>query len=163
MRAPGFDYRDPGPYFVTICASHGIHRFGAVLNGEMHLNEAGKMVQSAWRRLPVVFPGLVLDAFVVMPNHLHGLVTLDVPDAEMLTGRPTLTDVVRWFKTETTNRYIRGVKRLEWEPFAGHLWQPGFHDRIVRSEAHMARARGYIEGNPGAWETDEYHTRSGHP
>jgi putative transposase len=156
MRAPGFDYREPGPYFVTTCASYHVHRFGAIADGQMHLNDAGRMVESVWRMLPVVFPGLVLDAFVVMPNHVHGLLTLDIPEVSSLAGQAPLTDVVRWFKAETTNRYIRGVKRLGWEPFDGHLWQPGFHDRIVRSEIHMDRARAYIRANPGSWETDEY-------
>ena len=158
MRAPGFDYREPGPYFVTTCSSYHIHRFGAIVDGEMLLNDAGLMVQSVWQMLPVVFPGLLLDAFVVMPNHVHGLLTLDISEAASLEGRPTLTDVMQRFKTETTNRYIRGVKGLGWEPFAGHLWQPGFHDRIVRSEVHMDRARAYIRANPGSWETDEYFT-----
>jgi putative transposase len=157
MRSPGFDYRDPGPYFVTVCTSYHAHRFGSITEGALYLNDAGNMVEAAWRTLLSRFPGLLQDAFVVMPNHFHGLLTLNIPEPSDLAGQVTLTGVMQWFKTETTNRYIRGVRRLDWERFDGHLWQPGFHDRIVRSDAHMQRARDYIAANPGTWEKDEYY------
>ena len=149
MRAPGYDYREPEPYIVTTCSSYHAHRFGAIEDGEMCLNDAGLMVASTWRMVSIVFPGLILDAFVVMPNHFHGLVTLDIPAAPDLAGQVSLTDVMRWFKTQTTNRYIRGVKQLGWERFDGHLWQPGFHERIVDRTPTWIEFVGTLRRIPG--------------
>jgi len=157
MRAPGFDYRDPGPYYVTICTEYRIHRFGAVVDGRMHLNDPGIMVQAAWQSIPRVFPGVTLDAHVLMLNHVHGVVTLAGPIDGTLDGEASISDVLQWFKAETTNRYIRGVKRLGWPTFEGKLWQRGFWDEIVRSDVRMEEIRQYIDGNPGEWETDAYY------
>jgi putative transposase len=66
----------------------------------------------------------------------------------------SLTDVIGWFKTMTTNEYIRGVKTLNWEPFNRHLWQRSFYDTMIRSDRHLYRARTYIEANPFNWDTD---------
>ena len=154
MRAQGFDYREPGPYYVTICTEYRVHRFGVVIDGVMRLNEPGEMVHATWNAIAHAFPGVTLDAFVVMPNHVHGLLTLLVPDGPTLDGCASLSDVVGWFKTETTNRYIRGVKRLGWEPFEGKLWQRGFHDEIVRTERGVERVRRYIAANPADWPED---------
>src|SRR5690606_11313719 len=116
MRAPGFDYRDPGPYYVTICTEFRVHRFGTVADGQTNLNDAGVMIDAVWRSISRVFPGVTLDAYVLMPNHLHGVLTLAIPEEGSLDGEASLSRVLQWFKTETTNRYIRGVKRLGWDP-----------------------------------------------
>ena len=93
-RVPGFDYRDAGPYFVTICEYRRQNRFGQVVDGRICLNAQGQMVHDTWRELAGQFPGIALEAFVVMPNHVHGLVTLDIPAAPARHGRRSLTDVV---------------------------------------------------------------------
>jgi REP element-mobilizing transposase RayT len=68
-----------------------------------------------------------------------------------------LGDIVDWFKTMTTNEYIRAVKDLGWPPFPGKLWQRGYYEHIVRDGNDMDRIRQYILDNPANWETDEYH------
>jgi REP element-mobilizing transposase RayT len=70
-------------------------------------------------------------------------------------SRPALGDVVAWFKTMTTNAYIRGVKERGWEPFLGRLWQRNYYEHIIRSEQSLDRIRAYIEGNPARWIDDE--------
>ena len=154
-RAREFDYRDPGPYFVTICTQHRVHRFGQITEGIMHLTDAGVMACNTWKMVPQSFPGTVLDEFVVMPNHIHALLTLRVPADHSLDGMVSLTGIVGWFKTQTTRRYIGGVKRDDWPRFDGQLWQRSFHDEIVRTERGMERLRLYIEGNPANWIEDE--------
>jgi putative transposase len=156
-RLRGFDYRDPGPYVVTIVTQHRIHRFGTVDDGFVVLNPAGRMVQATWRELQSRFPGTVLDAGVLMPNHLHAILTLAVPDGLSLDGLPSLSDVIGWFKTMTTRRYTRGVRTNAWPPFDGHLWQPGFYEHIVRGETGLARQQRYIAANPSRWHEDPYH------
>ncbi len=79
IRLKGYDYRTPGLYVVTICTQHRVSLLGEVVDGEMHPSPAGMMVQTVWDELPWAYPGVEIDAFVVMPNHVHGIVFL-LPD-----------------------------------------------------------------------------------
>ena len=76
IRLEAYDYSQPGAYFVTICTQHGECLLGQVIDGRMQLNDAGRMVQSVWDELPDHYPGVRINAFVVMPNHVHGIVVL---------------------------------------------------------------------------------------
>jgi len=76
VRLRGYDYHKPGAYFVTVCAKGQECIFGEIVDGQMAINDHGRIVQSAWDDLPNHFPGLALDAFVVMPNHVHGIVVI---------------------------------------------------------------------------------------
>jgi len=86
MRLKGYDYSQAGAYFVTICTQGRACLFGEVVDGEMRLNDAGRMVVAEWERLPALFPNVVLDAFVVMPNHIHGIVILTDPADDATDG-----------------------------------------------------------------------------
>jgi REP element-mobilizing transposase RayT len=86
MRLKGYDYSQAGAYFVTICTQGRACLFGEVVYGEMRLNDAGRMVVAEWERLPALFPNVVLDAFVVMPNHIHGIVILTDPADDATDG-----------------------------------------------------------------------------
>ena len=80
IRLKGYDYAEPGAYFVTVCTRDRACLFGHVVNGEMHLNEAGEIAQRCWEDIPTHFPSVELDAFVIMPNHVHGIVVItDTP------------------------------------------------------------------------------------
>lgn len=79
IRLKGFDYRTPGLYVVTICTQHRVSLLGEIVDGAMHLSPAGVMVQTVWDELPWAYPGVEIDAFVVIPNHVHGIVFL-LPD-----------------------------------------------------------------------------------
>ena len=74
IRLKGYDYSQEGAYFVTVCTQNRECRFGNVVNGEMVLNDAGRMVQTVWDQIPDNYPGIKTDAFVVMPNHVHGII-----------------------------------------------------------------------------------------
>jgi REP element-mobilizing transposase RayT len=136
-------------YFVTPCAHHHEPWFGFVRDGEMHPNPAGRMVTEVWQEMPLSFPRVTLDAWVLMPNHFHGLLLFD---PEHIESNPTLGDVMKWFKAITTNRFIHGVRDHDWPRFDGHLWQRNFHDHIVRNDADLDRIRAYIGNNPATWE-----------
>ena len=75
LRLKGYDYAQAGAYFITVCTQNRESAFGCVDDGDMRLNDAGRMVRSVWEGLPDRFPGMELDAFVVMPNHVHGIAT----------------------------------------------------------------------------------------
>ena len=156
MRLRGYDYAMPGMYFVTICTAHRACLFGEMHDDEIVLSPAGQVVESWWGTIPVRFPTVELDAMVVMPNHIHGVLML--PAAEPDCGDvPNLSEVVRWFKSHTTRDYIRGVHTEQWPQFEKQLWQPRFHDHIVRSDAALDRIRRYIEANPSRWPQDDLH------
>src|SRR5712692_7690078 len=74
MRLQGYDYSRPGAYFVTVCTEGKRALFGEIVEGEMVLSEAGRLVRRAWEILPRQFPNITSDAFVVMPNHVHGII-----------------------------------------------------------------------------------------
>ncbi len=152
-RARGYDYREPGAYFVTICEHRRQNRFGDVRDGEMRLSAAGEMVWRGWHALATKFPTASFGLFVGMPNHVHGLVTLGMDDVD---SNPSLSTILGWFKTMTTNWYLHGVRDQHWPPYDGRLWQRSFHDRIVRTDAEMDRIRTYIATNPAVWTKDTF-------
>jgi len=152
----GYDYAEPAFYFVTLCTEDRIHVFGDIRDNEMVLSLAGEVITSWWETIPLRFPSIALDAKVVMPNHLHGIISIQ-PDATFSAppDTPSLSRIMQWFKSASTVDYTRGVKRHGWPAFPGRLWQPGFHDHIVRNDRDLERIRSYIEGNPANWLEDE--------
>ena len=158
-RLRGYDYTRAGAYFVTVCAQDRECRFGAIVDGCMQANAAGEMVIAAWLDLPARFPSLQLDAWVLMPNHWHGIVVLR---AETTTASepPTLGTVLGAFKSITTAAYARAVEAQRWPPFRARLWQRGFHDQCVRDDAALMRIRQYIANNPARWAMDSEHPES---
>ncbi|HLJ68426.1 MAG TPA: transposase [Chloroflexota bacterium] len=149
LRLETYDYTQPGAYFVTICTLARVCLFGDIRDGVMHHNDAGRTIQSLWEALPQRFSHISLDAFVVMPNHLHGVVVITE-------GRPHqgLGQIIGAFKSLSTNGYITGARQHGWPRFAGRLWQDNYYEHIVRSDASLERIRTYIAGNPQNWETD---------
>ncbi|MBZ0252150.1 MAG: transposase [Candidatus Methylomirabilis sp.] len=152
LRLRGYDYAEPGAYFVTIRCQGRACRFGTILDGEMAANAAGAMVEEAWRELPGVHPAIELDAFVVMPNHVHGVLMLT--SSERATKGTSLSSVIQRFKSVTTVRYGRGVKALGWPPFDGRLRRRGFYEHVIRDERDLESIRDYVAGNPAQWARD---------
>jgi REP-associated tyrosine transposase len=162
MRLRGYDYSRPGAYFVTICAHDQLNAFGKIVEGETLLNETGRMVQAIWMQMPNHYRGCEVGAFVVMPDHVHGIIFITGvgagprawPGSEM--GRaqgPALTlslgDLVQRFKSLTTTRYRQGPR-----PAAGRLWQRNYYEHIIRDEIELEKVRQYIATNPVRWEMD---------
>ncbi len=174
IRLKGYDYALAGAYFVTISTQDRVCVFGDVVAGVMRLNEAGRMVFNEWDTLPTRFPSVDLDAFVVMPNHIHGIIvfTTRVSVGAPLVGAqdvapnmatdnrattrvaPTLGGVVGAYKSRVTVEYTRGVKTKGWPAFRRRLWQRNFYEHIIRNEASLNRIRQYILDNPARWTFD---------
>jgi REP element-mobilizing transposase RayT len=149
LRAPGFDYSTPGTYWVTICVHNMECRFGHVEHGLVHLNDAGRMVLRHWLEIPDQFEAVALDAFVIMPNHLHGIVFLH--DTGHI-PRVSLSTALGSFKSRVTVEYSAGVRSGMYPPYDRTLWQRSFSDRIVQSDRRLDTLRRYVEGNPGRWQ-----------
>lgn len=143
IRLKGYDYAQAGAYFVTLCTQGRSFLFGEIADNEMQANEAGAMVIEEWHALPTRYPGVHLDALVLMPNHLHAILFLApeeaagaglVPAPGSVTPEvgattrvaPTLGDVVGAFKSITTVQYARGVDTRGWPAFSKRLWQRNY-------------------------------------
>lgn len=165
IRLKEYDYSTPGAYFVTVCAYNWKHLFGEILNGKMRLNRIGKMIQSVWHELPENYPGVDADIFVVMPNHLHGIVVLTTVGAGPCAcpggGQPrgvaptmSLPGVVHRFKSLSSTRYRQSLTQKDWSPLSNRLWQRNYYEHVIRNENELNRIREYILYNPLQWQFD---------
>ena len=133
-----FDYSQPGAYFITICTKDRGCLFGEIRGDTMILNAAGRMVERWLLKVPSKFPVFRADAHIIMPNHLH-CVLFNIPIDntpqldQKIQANLSLSNVIQWFKTLTTNEYIRGVRNLQWYPFHRQLWQRSFYDHVIRN------------------------------
>ncbi|MDJ0799560.1 MAG: transposase [Calothrix sp. MO_167.B12] len=161
IRLPGYDYTQPGAYFVTICTYKKQYWFGDVVDGEMWCNQLGKIVYTFWQGLPRRFPHIQLDEFVVMPNHVHGiLIITDEGKCKQLSlttqeqfSKPvpgSIPTVIRSFKSSVTKR-INLMRRTKEPP----VWQRNYFESITRIEMNLDGVRQYIGNNPRQWAEDE--------
>jgi len=147
LRLADYDYSTAGYYFVTICIREQQCLLGEIVADVVRLNSAGQMITSAWTVLPERFEQVDLDLFVVMPNHIHGIVVLK--------KGITLTRVIQAFKSISTHEYIRGVRGQGWKKFDGTLWQRSFYDHVIRNDQDLSRIQEYIVNNPLQWALDD--------
>ena len=152
LRLPGNDYSKPGLYFITICSQNHVCIFGKIENDEMLLNDAGKMVKDWYYELENKFEDLKCYEMVVMPNHIHFIIHNKGTQPE--DAGSSLLEIMQWFKTMTTNEYIRGVKQLGWQRFDGKLWQRSYWDHIIRNQKTYENICDYIFHNPLNWKDD---------
>lgn len=141
LRLLDYDYSQAGAYFLTICTDQRLYHLGSILDGSVVLAPPGQVAQEVWESLPDRFPGVELDAFVLMSNHLHGiLVLLEGPC-------PPLGTIVRTFKGAST----RLIRVAGYPRFA---WQRNYYEHVIRGEKELNRIREYILTNPLRWELD---------
>ena len=150
-RLPRYDYAWPGAYFVTICVADRMPRFGEVVEQRACLNGAGEMIDRHWRSIPERFPQVSLDAYVLMPNHLHGILLINTTDKA---GADSLSAILGAFKSLTTREYSDGVRRGLWPRYERRLWQASFYDHVIRNERDLQRVCDYIAANPARWHED---------
>ncbi len=159
-----YDYSQQGIYFVTICTQNRQSLFGEIEDGQMLLNSAGLMIQVQWSELYQRFPRIEIGTYIIMPNHLHGLIIISDeirrgepcvrPETDNI-SLPPLGKFIQAFKSLTTNGYILGVKQQGWKEFPDKLWQRNYYEHIVRDEKDLQRIEEYILNNPAKWEEDE--------
>lgn len=157
IRLKGYDYAQAGAYFVTICARGRECLFGEVADGEMRLSAWGAIVARCWDDLPGHYATVELDAFAVMPNHVHGIIVLTGPTAGGTTDsldktRHALPEIVRAFKAFSARR-INEARGMVGTP----VWQRGYYEHIIRTERSLGRIQEYVATNPALWEADQLH------
>jgi putative transposase len=167
IRLPGYDYAAAGAYFVTISTQDRACLFGELVAGEMRLNGLGRIVQAEWLRSETIRREIALDEFVVMPNHIHGIVIISPSDPPCRGARPcaptratsarallrraprSLGSFIAGFKSVVTKR-INEVRSTPGVP----VWQRNYHDHIIRNDDDLNRIREYILLNPSWWADD---------
>jgi len=170
IRLPGYDYTRPGAYFVTICTHNREHLLGNVVDGSMRLSTWGQIVQEEWFRTADLRPYVRLetDEFVVMPNHIHGILWIVGDAGEVIAQRRCATTkpggvtpnnvtpgslgaIIRAFKSAVTKR----INRMRGTPGAP-VWQRNYWEHIIRDERALQAIRRYIVNNPLRWHLDRY-------
>jgi REP element-mobilizing transposase RayT len=147
-RLPAWDYSNPWWYYITICTKNHIEHFGKIENNCVELNFVGIIVEECWQNIPLHFPNVQLDYFVIMPNHIHGIVILEEKSRDVACNVSTnkmsvispkkgsLSTVIRSFKSATTRR----IRESNIQDFN---WQTRFYDRIIRNEKELFNIRKY--------------------
>lgn len=170
IRLQGYDYSSEGLYFVTICVQNRLCLFGKIVEDEMILNDAGRIVNDTWHDLPNHNPNIELDAWCIMPNHVHGIIIIknieyvgvdskstqnnDWTDLESVPTRKHhgLPEIIRQFKSFSTRR----INKLQYT--AGSIvWQRNYYEHIIRNNNSYLKIVDYINNNPCNWETDKYY------
>ena len=149
IRLQGYDYAQAGAYFITLCTQGRAHLFGRVVNGTVELTDIGCIVAEEWERTPAVRPNVELDAFVVMPDHMHGILLITHRDDEA--SAPLATSALRSPK-RTIGAIVRGFKGAVVRRAGRPIWQRDYYEHIIRNEAALDRIRKYIIANPARWQ-----------
>ena len=148
IRLKGYDYSQPGSYFVTICIWKKECLLGYIYKHKMILNTSGEVVQFNWFNLTKVYPYINLDTFVIMPNHIHGII--EIKDDDKYKKRHGLPEIIRGLKTFSARR-INQLRKIKGVP----VWQRGYYEHIIRNEKSLNNIREYIVNNPLNWCQDE--------
>ena len=171
-RLRGWDYSRDGFYFVTVCVKDRICLLGDVVGGLMKLNEYGKIVNDCWYDLPNHYSNIKLDAFCIMPNHIHCIIEIDNVGAALPIISGSVDTGFKPVSTTTTPptsikrhglfEFVRALKTFsarrinELRKSAGkNVWQSRFHDHIIRDDGSLQRIRNYIVNNPKSWDDDK--------
>lgn len=171
IRLKGFDYSTPWWYYVTICTKSHKNDFAFVINKKIELSEIGNIAKSCWEEIPNHNPIVKLDYFVVMPNHINGIIVIDETGRDVKLNLPTimlsyndvtsigyyskispsknsLSVIIRTYKAAVTSK----CRKLGFIKFQ---WQSNYYDRIIRNEKELFQIRKYIEQNPLRWELEK--------
>lgn len=165
IRLKDYDYSQAGAYFVTVVTHYRENLFGEIVNAEIRLNPYGEIVRKWWNEIPVHFPNVEVGAFMIMPNHVHGIIFIveERRGAVIAPGendrggetpplrKPTLGQIIAYFKYQSTKE----MNELESAGAVTKFWQRNYHEHIIRSEIDLRNKTNYIEANPLLWEQEE--------
>jgi len=170
IRLKGYDYSQAGAYFITICVQDRAHLFGKITDGEMVLNEMGQIAYDEWLKTSVLRKNVQLDVFVIMPNHIHGIIMfhgrgelhspinnqhMNIPgecNSPLRGPSDNIGAIVRGYKSSVT-------KRLNLLNFGYAVWQRNYWEHIIRDEKLYQTISNYIIVNPSKWADDKFYTK----
>jgi REP element-mobilizing transposase RayT len=156
LRLKGYDYSSPGSYFVTTCTQYREKLFGEVRDEKMFLSDAGKVVQICWQEIPEHYPGVHVDAFVVMPDHVHGIIAIGAgaihesprtEDSDAQVRRRMLIPLIIGRFKQNSAKLINKMRRVS----GVAVWERSYYESIIRDQKSLFRIRAYILRNPECW------------
>jgi REP element-mobilizing transposase RayT len=171
IRLKGYDYSQAGAYFVTIVTWHREMLFGEVVKNEMVFSKFGLIAKQQWEKLPKRFPNIELGAYMIMPNHMHGIIVitndrgtagnLENIDGEASRRAPTyehfqkpvkgsIPTIIRSYKSAVSYR-INLMRRSDGVP----VWQRNYYEHVIRNDRDLHNKTDYIEANPPLWDEDD--------
>ena len=164
-RLQNYEYSQTGYYLVTICTQDRVNYFGEIEKGRMRLNDIGQIVTDCWRAIPDHLHNTALDEFVVMPNHIHGIIVIkdnnplrDNGDGVGNNDRCSLRNARNMeLLPKIISQYKSSVTRMVRKRWNNHSfgWQKSFYDHVIRNDEDLYRIRAYIQNNPLNWELDK--------
>ena len=177
IRLKGYNYSEQGAYFITICRENRAHIFGKIKNSKMILNKAGHIAYNEWLKTEEIRKNITLDSFIIMPNHIHGIIIIksqapvraycntpqrdtpprDTPQRDtpkLKSPSQNLGAIIRGYKSTITKQInllldTPGIKLL----------QRNYYERIIRNDLALLRIRRYIDNNPTKWEMDRHNIK----
>lgn len=172
IRLKGYDYTSEGAYFVTIVTQGRECLFGEIVDGEMYLSNYGEIIQKWWIEIPIYFPNVKTGVFIIMPNHIHGIIFItDERRGEVISPRcdsstmggdtsplrkPTLGQIVGYFKYQSTKE----MNEADNIGIITKFWQRNYYEHIIRNEKELQQKIDYILDNPSRWKNDEENPRN---
>ncbi len=164
IRLNGYDYSQDGVYFITIITQNKKCIFGDIINNEMRLNDIGQIVKKYWLEISNYFPNITLDEYIIMPNHIHGIIIVDYcrgdpcgrpgrGQAVPLQNRSSIGDIIGAYKSLVANACLNIYKSKN--KIMEKLWQRNYYEHIIRNEKSLNKIRKYIFNNSLKWEFDE--------
>ena len=187
IRLKEYDYSQAGLYFITICTHNRAYLFGEIKNGEMILNDMGKIANQCWLEIPNHFPNTILHEYIIMPNHIHGIVQLvgaknfspeiTYPTPEITYPTPEIThptpenscntNVAKKNSplrspSKTIGSVVRGfkigvTKWIRQNTNIYNVWQRNYYEHIIRNDQSYQTILDYIVNNPKKWNDDKFY------
>jgi putative transposase len=164
IRLKHYDYAKNGYYFITICSKDRDCIFGELNVGALlvcaqnmiALSNAGKIIDYHWLNIPNQYENAFLDEYIIMPNHIHGIIIIDKEKRAQASSAPTISQILRSFKSKSAIEYLKHIKDNNLN-LSEKIWQRNYYERIIRNENELNKIRKYIIENPLKWEDDKYH------
>ena len=166
-RLQNYDYSETGYYLVTICTQNKVNYFGEVEKARIQLNDIGQIATDCWQGIPEHFHDTALDEFIVMPNHIHGIIIF-VGNADLRSKPPYCprgqTDRSKMYLSKIIHGFKSSVTRMVRKRWRNHRfgWQKSFYDHVIRNDKDLHRVRAYIQNNPLNWQLDKNNRANWH-
>lgn len=184
IRLKNYDYSIEGLYFITLCVIDKKNIFGEIIDGKLYLNKFGKIAKEEWAKTPEIRKNTSLGEFIIMPNHMHGIISIDYQINEtkkedigkFQSPSQTIGAIIRGYKGATTKRINNLIREIKASPSTGELqfapaespeqalkylsgegsiWQRNYYDIIIRTEKAFTNISNYIINNPANWKKDK--------
>ncbi len=166
-RLKNYNYSESGYYFVTICSKNKKNIFGGYnnyivgtglapvrYNNNTKLSTLGQIIDKQWNDIPNQYDDIELDKYMIMPNHIHGILIINKRTGASPVPTGSLSNIIRSFKSKTSIEYLRWIKKNALN-ISGQIWQRSFYDHVIRNEESLNKIREYIINNPADWDHDE--------